>query len=60
MNFLLYYLGVGYALNNILALLVLYGDEDGEAEIDFPNFILTIPAWPYTLYQVIGGYFNKE
>ncbi len=58
-DFLLYYLGVGYAINNIFALLVLY-QTDGEAEVDFATFIYTIPAWPYTLYQIIGGYFSKE
>lgn len=56
---ILYYLGVGYIINNIFALLILY-QTDGEAEVDFSTFIYTIPAWPYTLYQIIGGLFNKE
>lgn len=58
-DFLLFYLGVGYAINNIFALLVLY-QTDGETEVDFANFIYTIPAWPYTLYQIICAYFSKE
>lgn len=59
MDILLYYLGVGYVINNAFALLVLY-QSDGDAEVDFPTFIYTIPAWPYTLYQIIGAYFTKD
>lgn len=58
-DLILFYLGVGYAINNAFALFVLY-QTDGEAEVDLPTFIYTIPAWPYTLYQIIGSYFNKE
>lgn len=60
MDFILYYMGIGYVVNNILALISLYGDDEGgELEVDIPNFILTIPAWPYTLYNVIAAFFSR-
>jgi hypothetical protein len=52
---------VGYFVNNIIALFALYGeDEDQFAEIDFTNFILTIPIWPLTLFQMISAFFSKD
>lgn len=59
-DILIFYVIVGYTINNIVALVALYGDDEGEVEIDFPNFILTIPAWPYTLYNVIAAIFSKD
>lgn len=58
----IFYMIVGYAVNNIIALVALYGDSDEDVytEIDFPNFILTIPIWPLTLFQVIGAIFSKD
>ena len=58
MEFILYYLAVGYILNNAIGLYSIYTYDD--VEIDFANFIITIPAWPYTLYSVISNLFSKE
>lgn len=61
MEFLIYYLGIGYVVNNILALIALYGSDEGQfIEVDMAGFILTIPAWPYTLYNAIAAIFSKE
>lgn len=61
MEFILYYMGIGYVLNNILALIAIYGDDTGQnIEIDMAGFIITIPVWPYTLYNVIAAIFSKE
>ena len=61
LDYIFYYFGVGYALNNLVALFALYGEEEDElVDIDFTNFIITIPAWPYTLYRIIASMFEKE
>ena len=59
-DFILYYFGVGYVINNIIGLWAIYGNDGDNIEINFSNFILTIPAWPYTLYSLIKAYFSKE
>lgn len=61
MQYILYYFGIGYIINNILALLALYGSDEGQwVEVDIGNFIVTIPAWPYTLFTAIEAIFSKE
>lgn len=49
---------VGLAVNWIMSLYVLMTEE--YAEVDFMGFVLTIPIWPYTLYEIIAAFFNKE
>lgn len=56
----IFYMIVGYFVNNIIALVALYEDGGDDAEIDFTNFILTIPIWPLTLYQVIAALLSKD
>lgn len=58
-NFAIYYLAVGYVVNNIIGLMAIYG-SGGRMGVDIGAFILTIPTWPYTLYQAIGGLFGEE
>jgi len=61
MEFLIYYVAIGYIINNILALIAIFGSDEGQfVEVDFPAFILTIPVWPYTLYNAISAIFSKE
>jgi hypothetical protein len=59
MDFIIYYLAIGYVINNILGLIALY-ETDGDAEIDMGGFVLTIPIWPYTLYNAIVYMFTKD
>lgn len=60
-DILIFYMIVGYFVNNAIALIALYGDDEGaETEVDFTNFILTIPIWPVTLYEVIAAIFSKD
>lgn len=59
MDFIIYYLIIGYVINNILGLIALY-ETEGQAEIDMGGFILTIPIWPYTLYNAIAYIFMKD
>ena len=59
MEYIIYYLIIGYVVNNAIALFAIYFD-DGYVEVDFPAFIITIPAWPHTLYQVVASIFGKE
>jgi len=55
-----YYVGVGFFMNLILALIAIYGDEDGGLEVDGTLFFLTMFAWPYTLFNVISALLSKE
>lgn len=57
LDFAIFYLIVGYIVNNTIALIGLYGaDEDEDVEVDGMGFLLTIPVWPYTLFRFIQAY----
>lgn len=58
-DFIIFYLVVGYIVNNIIGLIALYG-SDGDVEVDFGAFLLTIPVWPYTLFSVIAALLSKD
>lgn len=56
-DFLVFYMGLGLAVNWAIALFLLYSDD--YVEIDWPLLFLTIPAWPYTLYLFIASRFEE-
>jgi hypothetical protein len=58
-DILIFYMVVGYAVNNSFALITLYSEGD-YVEIDFVKLILTIPVWPLTVYQTIAAVFSKD
>ena len=59
-DFIVFYMVVGYFINNAVALIAIYGDDGDELGIDLTNFILTIPIWPVTLFEVIASIFSKD
>ncbi len=60
MDYFIFYMGVGLVINWLVALFALFTDDEGLVEVDAMNFFLTIPAWPYTLYNFICSFFNKD
>lgn len=52
---------VGYIVNNIIALFYQYsGQMEENEEFSIGLFIINIPMWPYILYSVIKGLFEKD
>lgn len=59
-DFLIYYAAIGLAFNWIMALIAILSDPYGMTKVDMGAFILTIPVWPLSLYQLIASFFVGE
>lgn len=61
LDFIIFYMIVGYIVNNIIALFYQYsGQMEENEEFSIGLFIINIPMWPYILYSVIKGLFEKD
>lgn len=62
LDFILFYIIVGFVLNTSLALFNFYRNM-GEGYIVIPHpfvYFLTIFSWPQTLWDVIAGFGKKD
>lgn len=61
-DFILYYVGIGFVFNLALALFYFYrGTDEGYMVLPHPTiFFLTIFSWPKTLWDIISNLTSKE
>jgi hypothetical protein len=62
LDFIIFYIGVGFVLNTALALFNFYRNVDsGYIVVPHPFvWFLTIFSWPKTLWDVIANLTNKD
>lgn len=61
-EYIIYYVAIGFVLNTFLALMVFYKNEkEGYVAIPhMPIYFLTIFSWPITLWHLIGDFNQKD
>jgi len=62
LEFITYYIVIGFVLNLALALFYFYrGTDEGYMVLPHPTiFFLTIFSWPKTLWDIITGFTRKD